>query len=196
MGPQWGRAWTGRDAPMGEAKVGEEFITHEFDEAIAIQQVDRRRRDDALDEAPRRQCEAGHQVEPDGRREVPRASSRSWASRTTRPARSRTSPAGSRSSWRRRSRRRRRRAPTATSTRRMPSCSISSASRWTRPAGMLAIARDQKDTELRDAATRVPEGAEGELRGPRRPSSPRTPSRSRRRRHERGAGTRRRRTRR
>jgi hypothetical protein len=30
---------TGRIGTMGEAKVGEAFITHEFDEAIAVQQV-------------------------------------------------------------------------------------------------------------------------------------------------------------
>ena len=49
---------------MSEAKVGEAFITHEFDEAIAIQQAIVDAETKLLGQAPTAQRQAGHQVKP------------------------------------------------------------------------------------------------------------------------------------
>ena len=78
------------------AKTGEEFIKHEFDEAIAIQQsiVDA---EAALAETHPVGSAKQRSSGPEARREVPPGASDAGQASTARRARSRTSPAASRS---------------------------------------------------------------------------------------------------
>ena len=76
---------------MGEAKIGEEFITHEYDEAIAVQQCIVDAETTLSTKHPQRSAKTAIKTALTEDKTSSR-SSRSSASRTARRARSRTSP--------------------------------------------------------------------------------------------------------
>ena len=77
---------------MGEAKVGEEFIKHEFDEAIAIQRAIVEAEKTLSTAHPYGAREAGRQGRTQGRPGVPREARDAWVRGTTPRVNSRTSP--------------------------------------------------------------------------------------------------------